>query len=506
MSAQIKPKLIIQIALGAILAIELLWFYYPTLFQLVSQLAADEENSFALLMPLVSAYIVYLKWPQVLSQPRRPSWWGLMIMALGFLFYVLGELMSVIYFHPLSFIVILTGLLLLLGGWKLVRLLTFPLFLLVLMVPLPALILKQITLPLQLISSNLAAGLLQAIGIPLVRQGNVIDLGVRQLQIVGACSGLRYILSISALGFIYCYFFQRCIWKAIVIIISLIPAAILANALRVAAMGIFPALMKGFWHMFSGWLIFLCCLVFLTLISRTLDYLSPRTIAPVKNESASTEATVQEVRSTTPFKYMICAVILVTIASPLSLKLTQARPVPLVQGFDKFPMHLGPWRGERSYLDPSMAKAVGADDYLEANYISPANGPVSLWIAFFENQSKKVEGRIHSPLLCLQGSGWKIVESKIVSLGPGLPVHYLVIEQGGSRQLVYYWYLQRGRWLASEYPGKFYMGWDGLVRRRNDGAIIRLVTPVKPDADSSRLRLDSFSRLLIPLLPQFIPH
>jgi EpsI family protein len=97
-----------------------------------------------------------------------------------------------------------------------------------------------------------------------------------------------------------------------------------------------------------------------------------------------------------------------------------------------------------------MAEAVGADAYLEANYINAGHAPVSLWIGYFESQSKKVEGRIHSPLICLTGGGWNIMESKIVDVAPGLPVRSLLIEKGGQRQVVYYWYLQQGSWLASE--------------------------------------------------------
>jgi exosortase len=122
------------------------------------------------------------------------------------------------------------------GGWGLVRLLGFPLFLLILMFPLPGLLTKQLTLPLQLISSRLATTMLQMVGIPAFCQGNVIDLGVRQMQMVEACSGLRYILALFALGVIFCYFFQRRLWKILLLLMVLIPSAIVANAFRVMAM------------------------------------------------------------------------------------------------------------------------------------------------------------------------------------------------------------------------------------------------------------------------------
>ena len=86
------------------------------------------------------------------------------------------------------------------------------------MIPLPELVTNKLTLPLQLISSQLATGFLQLIGIPVFRQGNIIDMGVRQMQIVDACSGLRYILALLALGVIFCYFYQRKPWKIIILL------------------------------------------------------------------------------------------------------------------------------------------------------------------------------------------------------------------------------------------------------------------------------------------------
>jgi exosortase D (VPLPA-CTERM-specific) len=363
---------------------------------------------------------------------------------------------------------------------------------------------------LQLISSRLAASFLSSLGYVLIRKGNVIDLGVRQLQVVDACSGLRYILSLFSLGVIYCYFYQRRIWKIAILLISLIPAAILANALRVALMGIYPSLLEGFLHTFSGWLIFIFCFGFLALLNLILDkQFPPNPLSGSQNDPSSEKTDVKGPhthahKSFTP--YLLAAVILVSGMGPLTHRLSLAPPVPLLQSFDEFPLHIGPFQGSRKYLDPAMAKVVGADDYLEAVYSNNHHVPVSLWIAYFENQKKKVSGRIHSPLVCLPGAGWKILESKIINLSPGHPVRFLLMERGGVKQVVYFWYYQRGRWLASEYPAKFYMGWDGLWRHRNDGAIVRLITPVERDVDQARNRITYFGHQLIPLLPRFIPQ
>jgi exosortase D (VPLPA-CTERM-specific) len=494
--------LTVSLIATALLITAILWIYWPILVNLATDLATNEDYSFGLLLPLVTCYVVYLKWPQIRQQTWQPSWLGLVIIALGFGLMVFGELVSVFYLGPVSFMVVITGLIFLRGGWRLVRVLAFPILLLFLMIPPPSLVTKQLTLPLQLLSSRLAAGFLQAAGIPLLRHGNVIDMGVAQLQVVDACSGLRYIVSLAALGIIFCYFYQRRLWKAVTLIVFVIPAAILANALRVAAMGLYPALQKGFLHSFSGWLIFIFCFGVLVLLNYILNYLQPQVSQPVL-----IKADVPKAGAPRAFRrYALVALGLVCFLGFLTHRLTQTPAVPLLQSFDAFPMQIGPWTGQREFLDAAMAKAVGADDYLEASFSNRGHDRVSLWMAFFEKQEKETDKRIHSPILCLTGSGWQIIDSKIVDIAPGLPVQYLLIEQGNTRQVVYFWYYQRGRWLASEYSRYFYMGFDGLFRRRNDGAIVRLITPVGKEVQPAQERLRAFAHLLIPILNKFIPQ
>jgi exosortase D (VPLPA-CTERM-specific) len=499
-----KKFSLLPIIIGTLIGFALVWFYWPVLVNLANSLATNEDYSFGLLLPLVSGFIVYLKWPKLRQRTWQPSWVGLLIITLGFIIYILGDLAAAFYFPPFSFLVVLTGFLWLLGSWALVRELAFPLFLLFFMIPLPSMVMKTLTMPLQLISSRLAAGMLQGIGIPVVRQGNVIDLGVRQLQVVDACSGLRYVLSLSALGFIFCYFYQRRIWKAIVLLIFLVPAAILANTIRVAAMALFPALQAGFWHGFSGWLIFIFCFAWVGLLNWLLNFLEPPLPSTAAPETPAKAAAPQPVSRRSRNPHLIAALVVVLVAGHLAFRLGHAPAVPLLQSFDNFPLQLGPYQGKRDYLDAAMAKAVGADAYFEAEYGSATQGKVSLWIAYFESQSKKVEGRIHSPLICLTGSGWTILESQIIDVPPGLPVRYLLMEKDGVREVVYYWYLQQGSWLASEYASRLFMGWNGMLKRRNDGAIVRLVTPAGPDVAQARERLAKFVHLLVPVLPKFL--
>lgn len=490
------------LALISILSLTIFYFYYPVINNLIAGLIKNEDYSFGLLLPLVGAYIVYLKLPQIKETLWRSSPVGLVFIGIGFILFAAGELAADFYIPRLSFVVVLAGLLFLMGGWFLVRLLSFPLFLLVLMIPLPGLVTKQLTLPLQLISSRLATAFLQMVGIPAFRQGNVIDLGVRQMQIVEACSGLRYILALFALGVIFCYFYQRRPWKVIILLAALIPAAIVANAFRVMGMGIFPALqVEGFWHAFSGWLIFIFSLGILGLVNWILNKIQAE---PPVAVTAKAPVPSPRTRPLVVGSYLLAGLALVMIGGPLAMRAAEAPPMKLRQSFADFPMELGPWHGKQVPMDPEMVKATKCDAYINAEFTNPGSPPVSLWIAFYESQ-KKAGGFVHTPKLCLTGGGWSELDIGIDRIGDGQPINYMIMEQMGNRMVVYYWYLQRGRWVTSEYLNKLYMGLDGLTQRRTDGALVRLITPAGDDVVAAQKRLAEFARLLAPVLQNFIP-
>ena len=505
---------------ACLLLFGLLYLFAPVLSRLLLTLAQSDDYSYGLLFPLVSAYIVSLKWPRLRERGLQPSWLGLIILAAGLFLFVAAELAAELYTTRVSFVVALAGLVTLAGGLPMLRLLAFPLLLLFLMLPLPELLTNKLTLPLQLLSSHLAAWFLQLLGVPVLRQGNILDLGVRQLQIVKACSGLRYILPLLALGVIFSYFFQRRLWKAGILLVSLVPVAIVANALRVTGMALYPALISGFWHTFSGWLVFVFCLAALTGMNAFLNWLSPPTAAarapgttggnpeppappspgPPSGPAGGERAGSPAWQAALP---LLGALVLLLLSVPLVQRAAQAHRVPLKQDFAHFPLQLGPWQGKITPVDPEMVRLTQSHAHLNVDYVNPGHGMVNLWIAYYETQ-KKAGGFVHSPQGCLIAAGWRFLESGTYELAPGRPVNYLLAEQMGHRIMVFYWYLQRGRWLTSEYWNKFYMAWDGLTRRRTDGALIRLITPALPTQSSGELRLMTFAKFLIPVLPHFI--
>jgi exosortase D (VPLPA-CTERM-specific) len=511
MTDRTRPLPVAQLTLGLITGLIVIWIYWPVLTSLVTQLANDEDFSFGLLLPPVSAYIVYLKWPQIRSTPWRPSWLGVPLIILAFCIFISGKLIADVYSVRLSFLILIGGLFLFLGGWGILRLFSFPLVILILMLPLPGIITSTITLPLQLISSKLAAIFLRVLGVTLVLQGNVIDLGFRQLQVVAACSGLRYILSLLALGTIYCYFYQHRFWKSIILIISLIPTSILANAIRVAAMGFFPSLQEGFWHGFSGWLIFIFCLGLLIAFNALLDYVVPDSktnvgsAPPDQPENQSYPPKIPLTPYWTSLALVILGGLLIqTIASP--------PPVPLLKSFDHFPLTIGPWRGERTFMDSEIFQKTEADDYLDATYTSPNSANVNLYIAHYAKQVTP-GGLAHNPSVCMRGAGWKTLSMGTLKIAPGREVNYLVVQRDLSPPLlVYWWNLYQGHWVAlkgdtiwASRLTKLYTIYSVLLgQHRTDWALIRLITPVDKDLASANERLTAFVQLISHTLPQFI--
>jgi exosortase D (VPLPA-CTERM-specific) len=491
--------------LPIILIIGVLWIYFPILTNLFSELTTNEDYSFGLLLPIVSGYIIYLKWPIIRNVAWKPSWLGPVFLAIGLFLTLLGQLTISVFLQRFSCLVALVGLIFIFGGWNLFKQLSFPLLLLALMIPGPAAIIKQLTFPLQLSSSSLAASFLQMLGIPVVRQGNVIDLGIRQLQVVQACSGLRYILSLIALGTIYCYFYQRRLWKAALLIIFIIPAAIVANALRVAAMGIFPSLQEGFLHMFSGWLIFVFCFLFMSLLNCLLNLLNRSSFIMIDNQDPIETVTKPIVsdKRVSQIYFVLPAIALLLIFGQVNRTLSKVQPKPLLKSLDSFPLQLGDWQGQSSQIEDDIFKATGAETYFNAEYVDPKKDRVSLWIAYYGRHSHGMDIG-HNPKICMLGSGWRIIDSKTHYVADGFPVNALLMEKDGGRILVYYWHLQQGRWVANMNMFKFFMGFSGLVHGRTDWGLIRLITPVKSDLQAATEHLNAFARLLIPVTPQYI--
>jgi exosortase len=241
--------------------------YAPVLFGLVRQWATDEDVGHGFFVPLVAGYIAWKSRGQLAAAQPVPNYGGLVLVILGAFQMLLGTLGAQIFIARTAFLVSLVGAILFLGGTRTLKILAFPLFLLLFMFPIPAILYARITLPLQLFASSVAETVLNFAGIPVLRDGNVLELANQRLSVVEACSGIRSLLALGFLSLIYAYFFDKKIWMRWVLLAATIPIAIAANASRVTLTGMLsdfrPDLALGVFHLLEGWVLFLVALALL---------------------------------------------------------------------------------------------------------------------------------------------------------------------------------------------------------------------------------------------------
>ena len=254
----------------------LLASYAPVLWRLVRQWDSDPDMGHGFFVPLVVGFIVWQRRAELLALKPDPNWWGLAVVLYGGLQLCIATLGAELFLARTAFVVSVIGVVLLLGGKAWVRALAFPLFLLFFMIPIPTVVYNSITFPLQLLASRVSTEALNAMQIPVLREGNVLELAEQKLSVVEACSGIRSLLSLTFLSLVYGYFFESKVWMRILLFVSTIPIAIVANASRVTLTGVLteykPELAEGFFHTASGWVIFMVALAILILLHQVFSW------------------------------------------------------------------------------------------------------------------------------------------------------------------------------------------------------------------------------------------
>jgi exosortase len=251
---------VVVLLLGAI--------YYDTLARLAADWWQDPNFSHGFFVPLFSAFIVWRSRERLRRIPLRPSYWGMAVIVAAILAFIAGTLAAELFLARSSFVLMIAGLLIYLLGFGVFRALVFPWALLFFMIPVPAIILNQMTFPLQLLASRLASGILSVLSIPVLREGNVIRLPAMPLEVAEACSGLRSLMSLATLAIIYGYFAEPRRIVRFILALAAVPIAVLTNAMRIVGTGVTveywdPQKAVGFFHEFSGWLMFLTALLLL---------------------------------------------------------------------------------------------------------------------------------------------------------------------------------------------------------------------------------------------------
>ena len=235
--------------------------FAPILYHMARHWKLVDDYSHGFLVAPLAVYFAWERRDALLRTPIAPSWWGLLPLALGTMALAVGRLGVELMAMRTAFVLTLIGLFLLLLGTRIFRVLMFPLFFLFLMIPLPQSLVNIVAFPLQLIAADVAVNALYLIGIPALREGNIIHMADTQLFVAEACSGLRSLMALGTLAIVFAYFFRKNAIERILIVLSAIPVAILVNAFRVALTGVLtdrfgPAAAEGWIHQTEGFFTF----------------------------------------------------------------------------------------------------------------------------------------------------------------------------------------------------------------------------------------------------------
>jgi exosortase D (VPLPA-CTERM-specific) len=500
---------------GLIVLAALVFSYWGVIQKLVQQWLGSEDYSHGILIVPIAIYLIWERRRELKAADIRTDWRALPVLLFAVFVFIVGELGAELFTTRVSMLVFVVGLTWLLFGFQVLKILRFPLAFLFLMLPLPGFIYRNITFPLQLISTTGAVKFMHILGISAYQEGNVIDLGYTQLQVVEACNGLRFILPLFTLGVLFAYFGLKSVWKRILLVCGTIPIAIFANVFRIGTTGFIgrywgPKAAEGFFHSFSGWAVFMLSVALFLVLMFIFRKLPPKETKPAIKELPETEG-----KRVFSWASLGTAVVIIVVTPFIVGYLGQVKPVVLKKPLAEFPLEFQERSGRKSFMAAEIWEQVGGQDYVSIDYFRENMAPINFYVAYYEYQ-RKAGDFIHSPKLCLPGGGWFIEKSSVRRLKPnphggtgpqGLEFNELVVEKGGLRHMTYYWYQGRDRNFTNEYAAKFYMVWDGLWRRRTDGALVRLFMRLPQDmtVEQGRRILDKFALAASNELKQYLP-
>ena len=476
-----------------------------------------EEYSHAYLLPFISGYFIWSKKHLLQHMAFRGSWIGLAIMSLGILLYVFGELSSLYIIVQYGFIVTLSGMVIAITSLQSARLMWPAFVLLLFMVPLPNYLQQMLSAKLQLLSSEIGVMVIRLFGISVYLEGNVIDLGSMKLQVVEACSGLRYLFPLMALGFIAAILYREKTWKKIVIFLSTIPITVLMNSARIGLVGVTVEYWGreaalGFLHDFEGWVVFMISTAVLILEMWLLLKLSKprktlREVFSLETVSAplpNTKVTIRMLPRTT-----IPVVVVLVAGMAAAVTLPQREEIqPTRTAFTQFPNPITTWSLRTSSIEQMYLDQLKLTDYYVGDYQTPTGADINLYMAYYASQRKGES--VHSPGTCIPAGGWQITDISTREVRAGniaVPVNRTLVQKGDQTQVVYYWFPQRGRRISNEYLEKWYIFQDSILRNRTDGGLVRISTMVDNvhPIDKAEAEMQQLLRAIVPLIDQYIP-
>jgi exosortase D (VPLPA-CTERM-specific) len=469
--------------------------------------------------PLILLAVAVMLWRRrelLREGATEGSWAGVVLCVLGAALAVAGQLASLFVVTQYGALACVYGVVLAAVGTRTLLQLWAPMLLLFFIVPPPQFVLINVIAQLQAASAQIAVVLLRTAGVSVFFERDVLDFGRYELRLDDVGAGLRLLIPLVVAAFAIGYLLLRAWWLRALLFASSVPLVVVVNGFVFAVVGIVAdrsgaGTSASFVRDSLGWIVFAVSGLLLALAALALRQMDSgrRSQADPRFQAVTRRRRVS--RGLPASLLAATALLLVTaVLSPWLVGRTQVVPQRL--SFAGFPMTLGAWSGERHLLEDVYLDVLRLDDYLLADYRRPAILPVNFYIAWYDTQ--RAGRSAHSPRACLPGDGWQIQEFGQVVL-PGaansattLQMNRALIARGRERQLVYYWFQQRGRNVTNEYLVKWYLLWDLLTRRRSDGALVRLTLrlPDGQPAEAADRQLQAFASEVAPVLEPYLPR
>jgi exosortase D (VPLPA-CTERM-specific) len=472
----------------------------------------SDDNSYCYLIIPVFLYLCWEKREQFNFGVFTWSGWGLLGAACAIFFIFLGELGSVETFTYFGVWGCLASIIVTIYGSRCKDLL-FPIVILLFIVPLPAFINELITFQFKSLATTISAEMLRLVGLSVLQEGNILDLGIGKLEVVDACSGLRYLMSLVLMTLFMGYYFVDQWWKRALLLSMVLPLSIVMNSARIFTTGILTIsghanLTHGAFHDIVGIIVFLIAGVIAYFMAKLLNKIKPLAENDHRHQAAIVPAPVDKKFASLPI-LSLCLIFLVS--GIVFQRIPKTSTSPQREKFSSFPLTIGPWQGEKHSLTDEILKALWADDYLNATYVNQeTNNIIHLLIPFYEYQG--TAHTAHAPQSCLLGGGFtieKALEQKI-DLPDGISITIMTMQmlKNESKLLASYFFLQRGRAITNPWLNKYYLMLDAITKKRTDGALVRVEMTVPANqsfADAYAIQ-NGFIAKIWPLLKKYVPE
>jgi len=506
-----KPSTFIVVVAGLFVIL-----YLPIFSALVKMWWGSDDYNHGFLVPIVSLYFVWMKRDQLRLAPIRPSYLGgLPVIILSSALLLMGKLGSATLLQELSLPVMIAGLLLLLAGAGWLKLLALPIGYLLFMIKLFGEGDDRFHWPFQLIAANIGVWLLHLMGFPAYQHDQFIELPRVTLEVASACSGVRFLMSIIAIGIPLAILTQSTWPRRICLVLFGVLIAILANGFRVALIGIWTYYhgtngdVHGPLHILQGvfvsWIGFIALFAGAWCLGRNRgEWGHPRHADDNAMTPSAKQQLTDEEHGVVRFRSWTLAIALLLVTGSVYYGVRPA-PVPLQHDLDSLPLTIGSWSGYAVNLEQEPLRVPGADQELLRLYRNPSGRILTLYIAYFnfQEQGRKLVGyqtleRFH------QGE-------TVVTLPAGSERSYklnqAVLRVGQGKRFVLFWYDLNGRMAAGSYEAKLRTLWNALTLGRLNGALVAVSAPVTQKDSLERLSSDGrqFVENLLPILHLYLP-